>query len=130
LDRVEELFQRTTQFNATGRKFSRGELDVLVTNPNAFLFTMDVTDRFAAHGLVGAAVIADGEIIALAVSCRVLGMGVEHTFMRHILAELRQTCSSIKARIVESPRNIPVRNIYRDNGFEAQEDGEWLARLT
>jgi FkbH-like protein len=130
LDRVEELFQRTTQFNATGRKFSRGELDALVAKPNAFLFTIDVTDRFGDHGLVGAAVIAAGEIIALAMSCRVLGMGIEHTFMRHILAHLRKTSSTLAARIVESPRNVPVRNIYRDHGFEAQDNGVWLARFS
>jgi hypothetical protein len=29
------------------------------------------------------------------------------------------------ARIVATSRNIPVRNIYRDNGFVLDDDGVW-----
>jgi len=79
--------------------------------------------------LVGAAVISDGEILGLAMSCRVLGMGVEHCFLRHVLEETRGLAAGITARIVETPRNIPVRNIYRDNGFVEREPGFWLRTL-
>jgi FkbH-like protein len=130
LERVEELFQRTTQFNATGRKFSRSELESLAASADAAIFTIDVSDRFGDHGLVGAAVIAKDEIIGLAVSCRALGMGIEHSFMRHILDEWRKKSASLKAHIIETPRNIPVRNIYRDNGFAAEGDGVWVYRVS
>ncbi|MGD0633601.1 MAG: HAD-IIIC family phosphatase [Beijerinckiaceae bacterium] len=129
LSRVEELFQRTTQFNTTGRKFSLGELNVLAASDTARVFVIQVSDRFADHGLVGAAVISDGEILGLAMSCRVLGMGVEHCFLRHVLEETRGLAAGITARIVETPRNIPVRNIYRDNGFVEREPGFWLRTL-
>ena len=55
-DRVEELFRRTTQFNATGRQFAAAQLASLAAAPNARLFALHVSDRFADHGLVGAAV--------------------------------------------------------------------------
>ncbi|MBF0561857.1 MAG: HAD-IIIC family phosphatase, partial [Alphaproteobacteria bacterium] len=55
LGRIEELFQRTTQFNTTGRKFSPNELTALVASPTARVFALDVADRFGDHGLVGAA---------------------------------------------------------------------------
>ncbi len=58
-------------------------------------------------------------------SCRVLGLGVEHTFLQHIVATLRAEFVALRARIIETPRNIPVRNIYRDNGFVAEDDGVW-----
>lgn len=125
LGRVEELFQRTTQFNATGRKFSLSELKAMSENPAAFLFVAYVSDRFGDHGLVGAAVVVDREILGLAMSCRVLGMGVEHKFMQHVLSELKGTGGSVKAQIVETARNIPVRNIYRDNGFAEVGQGAW-----
>ena len=57
LERVEELFQRTTQFNTTGRKFSVAELAALLVGEAGGIFTMHVPDRFADHGLVGAAVV-------------------------------------------------------------------------
>jgi len=125
LDRIAELFQRTTQFNTTGRRFSAAELGVLMSDPAAHVFSLHVADRFGDHGLVGAAVVAHGEIAGLVMSCRVLGLGVEHTFLRHVVDALKQKFDALTARIVATPRNIPVRNIYRDNGFVAEEDGLW-----
>ena len=129
MERVEELFQRTTQFNTTGRKFSAAELTALAGNPDARLFAIDVSDRFGHHGLVGAAVVADGEIQGLVVSCRALGMGIEHTFLRHILDTMKGISVAIHGRIVPTSRNIPVRNLYRDNGFAEGEAGVWGRRL-
>src|ERR1700722_17615754 len=129
LGRVEELFQRTTQFNTTGGKFSATELATLAGNPQARLFVLDVSDRFGNHGLVGAAVIADGEILGLVLSCRALGMGIEHTFLRHILDQFKPISACIHGRIIPTSRNIPVRNLFRDNGFIEAEPGLWECRF-
>jgi FkbH-like protein len=126
LQRLEELFQRTTQFNTTGRKFSSGELAALAANSGARLFAMEVSDRLGDYGLVGAAIIIESEIVGLAISCRALGMGVEHRFLRHILDEMKASCVSLSGRIIPTSRNIPARNIYRDNGFTEAEPGLWL----
>jgi FkbH-like protein len=123
--RVEELIRRTTQFNTTGRTFSASELIGLAGKPGVCVFVIDVSDRFGDHGMVGAAVIADGEILQLVMSCRALGMGVEHSFIRHILGELKEISTAVRGHIVPTPRNIPVRNIYRDNGFAEKETGLW-----
>ena len=123
LQRVEELFQRTTQFNTTGRQFSSAELASLAAEPLDHLYAIEVSDRLGDYGLVGAAVIAGDEITALAISCRALGMGIEHRFLRHILQEMK--ASAVRGRIIPTSRNIPVRNIYRDNGFAEDEPGLW-----
>jgi FkbH-like protein len=123
LQRIEELFLRTTQFNTTGRKFSSTELSALAGNPGARLFAIEVSDRLGEYGLVGAAVIVENEIVGLAISCRALGMGVEHRFLRHILDEMKD--GSLSGRIIPTARNIPARNIYRDNGFAEAEPGRW-----
>src|SRR5262249_37421293 len=124
-ERIAELFQRTTQFNTTGRKFSAGELAALVSDPEAYVFSLHVADRFGDHGLVGAAVVVSSEIAGLVMSCRVLGLGVEHTFLQHIVDVFKEKLDALAARIIATPRNIPVRNIYRDNGFDADGDGLW-----
>jgi FkbH-like protein len=129
LQRVEELFQRTTQFNTTGRKFSSSELAALAADPGARLFAMEVSDRLGDYGLVGAAVIIQGEIAGLAISCRALGMGVEHRFLRHIVDEMKDGSESLCGRIIPTSRNIPARNIYRDNGFTEAEPGLWLIAM-
>jgi FkbH-like protein len=126
LPRFAELFERTTQFNTTGRKFPLSELAALLSDSAAHLFSLDVSDRLGDHGLTGGAVIVQGGILALAISCRVLGMEIEHQFLRRIVAEVPET---LTGRIIETPRNIPVRNIYRDHGFAEVEPGLWrLAR--
>lgn len=123
LDRIVELFQRTTQFNATGRKFSIGELERFVADPVGAVFSLSVSDRFGDHGLTGAIVISAGEIIGLAVSCRVLGLGVEQAFLAEVVDAL--PARPLSARIVETARNAPVRHVYRDAGFTLGADGIW-----
>ncbi len=125
LQRVEELFQRTTQFNTTGQKFSVGELSALAENPDARLFAIEVSDRLGDYGMVGAAVVADREIMGFAISCRALGMGVEHSFLRHVLNDMKDGPVPLRGQIIPTPRNIPARNIYRDNGFTEVETGFW-----
>jgi FkbH-like protein len=127
-DRIEELFRRTTQFNATGRPFAVPELQRLAAAPEAQIFSLHVSDRFADHGLVGAAVLEGNEITGLVMSCRVLGMRIEHEFVQHILDA--SGARQVTARIVPTSRNIPVRNIYRDNGFAAGDDGLWQWTVT
>jgi len=86
---------------------------------------MEVSDRLGDYGLVGAAVIIEGEIAGLAISCRALGMGVEHRLLRHILGEMKASSVPLSGRIIPTSRNIPARNIYRDNGFTEAEPGLW-----
>jgi FkbH-like protein len=129
LARVEELFQRTTQFNTTGQKFTSGDLSKLIETGIGQLYAMTVSDRFGDHGLVGAIAIMDGEILGLAISCRVLGMGVEHRFVQYVIAELTGKAAELYGRIIETPRNLPVRNIYRDNGFVEERPGLWTRTL-
>jgi predicted enzyme involved in methoxymalonyl-ACP biosynthesis len=88
-----------------------------------------VSDRFGDHGLVGAAVVIGDDIAGLVMSCRVLGLGVEHRFVQHIIAALRPHVGVLTGRIVVTNRNIPVRHIYSDNGFSAAPDGVWRLAL-
>jgi FkbH-like protein len=115
LPRIVELFQRTTQCNAAGARFSLAELEA------ASVKAMRVKDRFADHGLVGAAVVRDGEIAGFALSCRVIGLGVEQRLLAAVVAEH----GALAARILDTPRNAPVRWLYRDGGFVQDAHGVW-----
>jgi FkbH-like protein len=125
LPRIEELFQRTTQFNTTGARYPVADLERLLLRPDARLFAVHVRDRFGDHGLVGAAVVVAGEITGLALSCRVLGLGVERRFIAAMLDALRPDHDEVLGAIIETSRNGPVRNLYADNGFERDETGLW-----
>ena len=125
LERVQELFARTTQFNATGRRFTSAELRQVVDGDTGLVFTLRMRDRLADHGLVGAAVIADGEIRNLVLSCRVIGLGGE----RALLARIAEDVPVLTGRIVETGRNTPVRQVYRDHGFIDRGQGCWTLSL-
>ena len=118
LARVAELFARTTQFNTTGRRFSVGELAARAEAGE--LFIAHVRDRFGDYGLVAAAVLEGCEIAGLVMSCRVIGLGVERALLEAVLDALGE--AEAVARIVETDRNGPVRNLYADAGFVR--DGE------
>ena len=120
LERVAELFQRTTQFNTTGRTFPAGELARYAADGEVFI--AHAKDRFGDYGLVAAAVVHQREIIAFAMSCRVIGLKVEARFLEHMLAALGD--GEVSARIIATDRNGPVRHLYAENGFELL-DGVW-----
>jgi FkbH-like protein len=126
LARVGELFQRTTQFNTTGRTFTESELARLAEGGQVFV--AHCKDRFGDYGLVAAAVLEGAEITAFAMSCRVIGLKVEHQFLDFILDAVADRESEVLARIIETARNGPVRHLYADNGF-AHEDGVWRKAL-
>jgi FkbH-like protein len=121
--RIRELFERTTQFNTTGRKFTNSELAALAAAGG--LYAMRVRDRFGDHGLVAAAAIEDHEIIGFVMSCRVIGLGAEHRLLDRILSDLSAHAVVASGRIMETARNIPVRNLYRDHGFACDAEGRW-----
>ena len=56
-------------------------------------------------------------------------MGIEHTFLRHIRDALKAMSTSLRGRIVPTSRNIPVRNLYGDNGFTEAEPGLWQCQF-
>ena len=126
LERICELFERTTQFNTTGRRFSAGELSQAAADGR--VFAARARDRFGDYGLVAAAVIEQAEIAAFAMSCRVIGLEVEHRFLAFVLEHLADAHDEARGRIVETSRNGPVRNLYADNGF-ALTDGVWRKPL-
>jgi hypothetical protein len=52
-------------------------------------------------------------------------MGIEHTFLQRVLDEMKPEPAVLRGRIIPTPRNIPARNIYRDNGFAETVPGLW-----
>ena len=130
MERIAELFQRTTQFNTTGVKPSVGDL-VRLAAEGGGIYAASVRDRFGDHGLSGAAIVSsDGEILGFAMSCRVIGLKVEPTLIDRIAEDFRQRVPELRARIIPTDRNAPARNLYRDTGFDAQADGWWSRPLS
>lgn len=126
LARVQELIGRTTQFNATGRGFSGPELQRLIAGSDSRVFILRMRDRLGDHGLVGVAVVVAGEILNVVLSCRVIGLGGEAALLDALRTD--PGAERLVGLIVQTDRNLPVRNFYADHGFSECMPGRWLDR--
>ncbi len=62
-------------------------------------------------------------------SCRVIGLKVEHRFLAFVLDAMAESNAEATAAILETPRNGPVRHLYADNGFSF-DGGTWRRALS
>jgi FkbH-like protein len=129
LARVSEVFARTTQCNATGRRFSEAELRGVIGRADGRVMALWMRDRLADHGLVGAAVMVAGEILNLVISCRVIGLGGEARLLAALAADPGDGVRLLTGRIVPTGRNLPVRHLYSGNGYAANGEQDWALAL-
>jgi FkbH-like protein len=110
--RLEQLTQRTNQFNFTTRRRTAQELKFSLSN-GAHVFRVRVSDRFGDYGLVGAIVAQNAGTTLLVdnlmLSCRVLGRGVEHAMLRR-LGELAEVLGlqHVSLPYIATARNVPA----------------------
>ncbi len=111
--RLQQLTQRTNQFNFTTHRWTAAELKSALAE-GAHILRVRVSDRFGDYGLVGAIIAWPNEselrIDTLLLSCRVLGRGVEHAMVRR-LGEIafKQGLDVVALPFVATERNIPAR---------------------
>jgi FkbH-like protein/FkbM family methyltransferase len=142
LSRVSQLTYRTNQFNFTTVRRSEQEIREFVARDRATCLVVHVVDRFGDYGIVGVVMYeaaADRFTVdTFALSCRVLGRGVEHA----VLADLGRRARADGKRFVAlayrpTERNAPAREFITRIGERAGKEagGTWtlaaerLARL-
>jgi FkbH-like protein len=110
--RLEQLTQRTNQFNFTTRRRTAQHLKSSLAD-GAHVFRVRVSDRFGDYGLVGAIVAQNAGTTLLVdnlmLSCRVLGRGVEHAMVRRLgdLAE-ELGLQDVSLPYITTTRNVPA----------------------
>jgi len=117
LDRIHELVSRTNQFNTTTRRYQKAELRELMDGDASAIYTLRVTDRLTDYGLVGVCCVRGAEVELFALSCRVIGLGVEDAFFRRVITDLSVKHPRITARYIPTDRNGPARNLLPHHGF-------------
>ncbi|MEJ2503060.1 MAG: HAD-IIIC family phosphatase, partial [Gemmatimonadota bacterium] len=141
LPRLEQLFQKTNQFNLTTRRHARADLERFMQDPATELRLFSAADRFGAMGIIGAYVLCPAEdedeleIESFLMSCRAMGRGIETEVMNGIKRRLLDEAgvSAIRARFIPTRKNVPVRSFFEEQGFQAIEkdsSGETMYRLT
>jgi FkbH-like protein len=131
IPRILELMSRTHQLNTTGRIMPGDELLQILHEGKRAVYVAELTDRFGSYGIIGAAVLREDRVSRtieyLAISCRVLGRGIERAFIGSLAADPKR-CESciIQALFRDTGRNREMRVLFQMMNFESvgrKEDG-------
>ncbi|MFG2006136.1 HAD-IIIC family phosphatase [Spirillospora sp. NPDC048911] len=125
LGRVAELLSRTTQFSTTGLRVDEAELLAMSTR-GCHLYVGRVRDRFADYGLACACVVDGNTVMALAVSCRVIGLDVGTIFLAAVLELADLVVAGTVGLLVPTSRNTPARDVFLRAGFRSEDPGRFV----
>jgi FkbH-like protein len=123
-ERALELLNKSNQFNTTGRRWSAQALAQVCSE--GLVASVDVSDRFTDYGETLVAVVCGDAIEQLAMSCRVVGLGVEIAAVAAVAQKVLSRGPEVVAQIVETDANILCRDLYARCGFALSPSG-WVA---
>jgi FkbH-like protein len=128
--RVTDLINRTNQFNMTGARVTRQQVDDWIECETSRLLIADAEDRFGSMGTIAVLLITNSkerlEIPIFVLSCRVFGYGMEFA----ILDEARRLArdgEDVFGPFTATEHNQPCRDVYRRAGFVPTQGG-WELR--
>ncbi len=138
VSRVLELMSRTHQLNNAGRVIPREALLAMLADETGTtaVWVADLTDRFGSYGTIGAAIVemspSSWTLSYLAISCRVLGRGVERAFLSALLrGAINAGEREALALFRDTGKNRHLRTLYQMMGFRfhrVTEDGATVLR--
>ena len=114
--RAAQLLNRTNQMTLTGQRATETELLAWAATPGTEVWTYQVRDRFGDAGLTGLACLeqvgGDVWLRQLALSCRVMGRGVEAAMLHHLSQRTAHLgARALWARPGSTSRNQPCREL-------------------
>lgn len=133
--RALEILQRTNQLNLSGRRYAEAELREALADAQRQGIGLECRDRFGSYGIVGFAMLDEREdeptLVDFCLSCRVAQKKVEHAFLRWLALRVGQRgAPRLLARLLRTPRNGPLLEVFRELPFEtlrAEGDSSLLA---
>ena len=121
--RIAQLTQRTNQFNLTTHRYTEGEVQRFISEPDWLVAHFSLSDIFGDSGLVGVALVRGlsihtAEVDTFLMSCRVIGRQAETAFLHHLLKILSQRgISSVRASYIPTAKNEMVKDFWLKHGF-------------
>jgi FkbH-like protein len=123
--RVLELMTRTHRLNTTGRLVERNELERILREPAgpAKILVAELEDRFGAYGCIGTAMVsvagARMRLGYLAISCRVMGRGIERSIVAWLARSAAQAgVVGFEAEFRDTGKNRMMRALYQMMGLK------------
>lgn len=131
--RIEQLINKSNQFNLTTRRYSATDVEKMQSDPGCYTLQIRLKDIYGDNGMISVVVCravdaVTWEIDTWLMSCRVLGRKVEQAVLGELLSAARASgVQKIVGRYIPTERNGLVKDHYRDLGFalaDTRSDGE------
>ena len=117
LPRFSQLINKSNQFHPTTTRYTEAQIWAMSDAPDVEAWWFKLRDRFGDNGLIASLILRqhgdDFEIDTWAMSCRVLGRGMEEFIQNHLLALARERrAKRIIGTYIPTKKNALVRDLY------------------
>lgn len=121
-ERLQQLLNKTNQFNLTTQRYSAEKLTECLENPEISVFFYGVSDCFGDSGLVVALLVnrASGTpvITDFVMSCRVMGKQIEYAVLEDVeKAIAAEGYEKLRSKYIPTQKNRPVAELYTGAGY-------------
>lgn len=117
IQRIAQMTQKTNQFNLTTKRYTDADIRKFLQE-GWKIWCLSVADKFGDNGITGCIMVNGNEIDTLLLSCRILGKGIEHAFLKKVLSLLCEDgVDEVKAAYLPTLKNHQVSDFYDKNGF-------------
>ena len=123
INRLEQLINKTNQFNLTTKRYNSIDLEDIVNN-NGMVLWISVKDCYGDNGIVGAAIIKNvlskkWVLDSFLLSCRIIGRKIETVFLSEII-NIARDCGvqNIQGQYISSKKNNLVSSFYKNHNFK------------
>ncbi|MCM1188878.1 MAG: HAD-IIIC family phosphatase [bacterium] len=128
VERLTQLVNKTNQFNLTTKRYTRGQIEMLLQDSRRQVYLYAVTDRFGDSGIVAAVVAelnADTAVLEeFVMSCRVMGKNIEYAILDDVERDLTDRgVKRIQGIYIPTEKNKPVEKLYGQLGYRRTESG-------
>lgn len=121
--RAAQLTQKTNQFNLTTHRLTEAEL-LALAEQGAAIFIGSLSDRFGDYGRTALAIVQPGpspdvcRLLVFLMSCRVIGRGVEDSFLRLVMKQMREKgFRELAAEFIPTARNSVSKDFLAKAGL-------------
>ena len=126
LARMEQMAQKTNQFNFTTIRHSANEIKSFIESKDNDVYCINVKDKFGDSGLTGMIITSEAEdktleILTFLMSCRVIGRNIEHAFLHDIIDEHRKLgFKKVISTYNPSRKNQQIENFFEGPNFDVK----------